>query len=74
MQSARIKYPDCLLGLNKEEIRNIIDRKITNKIKHDIAIMYYIEEQCQIDIAIELELSRNTINRKLYIIRKELSV
>lgn len=73
MQSARINYPNCLLGLNKEQIRKKINEKIANKIKYDIAIMYFVEEQCQIDIAIELGVSRSTINKKISIIKEELS-
>lgn len=74
MQNARINYPNSLLGLTKEEIREKIDSLITNKMKNDIANMYYIQELCQIDIAIELNVSRSTISRKLEIIKKELSV
>lgn len=73
MQSARINYPNSLLGLTKDEIREKINSSIGNKLKHDIAIMYFVEEQCQIDIAIELNLSRSTINRKLLVIKEELS-
>lgn len=72
MQSARINYPTCLLGLTKEQIEEKINRTIKNKLKNDIAIMYFVEEQCQIDIAIELNLSRSTINKKIAIIREEL--
>lgn len=73
MQSARINYPTCLIGLTKEQIEEKINKTIKNRLKHDIAIMYFIEEQCQIDIAIELELSRSTINKKISRIREELS-
>lgn len=72
MQSARINYPTCLLGLNKEQIEEKINKTIKNKLKNDIAIMYFVEEQCQIDIAVELNLSRSTINKKVAIIREEL--
>lgn len=64
MTLARIKYPDILKGKNKQEILTILNG-IYNTELRDIAISYYVKEECQIDIAFKYGVDRRTIEKYL---------
>lgn len=64
MTFARIKYPDILKGKSKNEMLSILN-KIYNDNLRNIAIDYYIKEECQIDIAFKYDIERRTVERYL---------
>lgn len=72
MNNARIKMPSVFKNKSKNEIKNIIESNIYNENKKDIAIKYYVYEECQIDIAMEYEVDRNTIGNILKRVIKEI--
>lgn len=71
MARARVKIPEIFQGLSKEKIKQLIEKNIYNEFEKNIAIKYYVYENCQIDIAIEYNVDVKTIRRNLnYIISK----
>ena len=64
MTFARIKLPLIFQGKTKNEINEILS-KIYNDSLRDIAISYYVKEECQIDIAMRYKVDRKTIERYL---------
>lgn len=64
MTLARIKYPDILKGKNKQEILTILNG-IYNTELRDIAISYYVKNECQIDIAFKYNIERRTVEKYL---------
>lgn len=65
MNNARITYPQIFKNKSKAEIKNIIENNIFNENKKDIAIKYYVYEECMIDIGMEYDLSRKSISKTL---------
>lgn len=72
MNNARITYPEIFKNKTKIEIKNIIENNIFNENKKDIAIKYYVYEECMIDIGMEYDLSRKSISKTLNKIVREL--
>ena len=64
MTFARIKLPLIFQGKTKNEINEILS-KIYNDSLRDIAISYYVKEECQIDIAMRYKVDRKTIEKYL---------
>lgn len=65
MNNARITYPEIFKNKTKQEIKNLIENNIFNENKKDIAIKYYVYEECMIDIGMEYDLSRKSISKTL---------
>lgn len=73
MNDARIKLPNILKNKTKNEIKNLIENNIYNEKQKDIAIRYYVNEECLFDIGADYNVDRRTIKRKLDIVINELS-
>lgn len=72
MNNAKINYPKILKNKTKQEIKEMLETNIFNKNYLKIATDYYVYEICQIDIAIEYNVSRTTIYRVLKKVVNEL--
>lgn len=71
MTLARIKYPDILKGKSKKEMLDLLNT-IYNDNLREIAIAYYIKEECQIDIAFKYNIDVRTVRNYLNRIKKQL--
>ena len=65
MNNARITYPEIFKNKTKIEIKNIIENNIFNENKKNIALKYYVNEECMIDIGMEYDLTRQSISKIL---------
>lgn len=65
MYNARIKMPKIFEGKSKKEIKQLIEENIFNPDKKNVAIKYYVYENCMIDIACEYNIHRNTVSNIL---------
>lgn len=61
---ARIHYPEVFKNKTKKEIYDLLSI-IYNETLRDIAISYYVKEECQIDIAMRYKVDRKTIEKYL---------
>lgn len=64
MTFARITYPCIFQGKTKREINDML-KNIYNDNLRDIAISYFVKEECQIDIAMRYNVDRKTIKKYL---------
>lgn len=65
MPKARIKLPDSLNGLLRDEWGTIIRQGSFCQEDADIIRLYLIDKLPQIDVAEEIGISRRSINRRL---------
>lgn len=65
MNNARIRMPLVFKGMSKNSIKSMIEENIYNEKYKDIAIFYYVFEECQIDIAYRYGVDKKTIKRVL---------
>lgn len=72
MNIAKIKVPDIFKGMNKDQIKQLIEDNIYNQEKKNVAIKYYVNEECMIDIADEYNVCRQTIGITLQKVVKEI--
>ena len=71
MTFARIKYPNILKGKTKHEMLDILNG-IYNDDLRNIAVDYYVKEECQIDIAFKYDVDVRTIRNYLDKIKKQI--
>lgn len=74
MAAARLKLPVGFGGLLRSELEAIINETIMSKEDRYIANQYFLEEVPQIDIAAELNLSRNAVTCRINKIREKLTL
>lgn len=72
MNDARVKLPNILKNKTRTDIKTMIENNIYNESNQDIAIRYFVYEECMIDIAILYDVDRRTIRRKLDKVVREL--
>ncbi len=70
--SARVRLPGSLGQLLRSEMETAISEANLGNSDSLIATRYFIEHTPQIDIAIELDLERSTISRRLPSIRQRI--
>lgn len=61
MNNARVIMPSVFQNKTKKEIEDLINLHIYNETKRNIAIKYYLEEECKEDIAEDYGMCRKTI-------------
>lgn len=64
--------PKCLETLSNNDKEEYIRNKVNGILKQDIAIEYYINRKCQVDIAMEKGICVKTLYNKMKLINKEL--
>lgn len=62
---ARFSLPAELGGLVRTDFERVIEQANLGKENEQIARMYYIDRIPQIDVAVEMELDKATIQRRL---------
>lgn len=70
--TARVRLPGSLGQLLRSEMETAISEANLGNSDSLIAKRYFIEHIPQIDIAIELDLERSTISRRLALIKKKI--
>lgn len=65
MARNRPKISEKLENMSRSDWETIIEQYIKSEEDRDIAIMYYLDGYCMIDIAEELHYSRQCINARL---------
>lgn len=65
MASARVKIPDDLSGLLQSEWERVIREAGYSRQDAEIVRRYIVDKTPQIDVAIELDMARSTITRRL---------
>lgn len=66
--------PKCLENLSNKDKEEYIRNKVSGILKQDIAIEYYINRKCQIDIAMEKGICVKTLYNKIKVIKEELEI
>ena len=64
-QSKPRKLPPDMAVLTRSKWEELIREANLGKIDSEIATRYFIDHECQIDIAIDLMLCRNTIGHRI---------
>lgn len=65
MTQAKIRIDPALAELGRSAWESLIyEANLGNELS-EIATRYYINKECQIDIAIDKDIDRKTVNRKL---------
>lgn len=70
MTQAKIRIDPALSGLSRSAWENLIYEANLGSEMTEIATKYFIHKQCQIDIAIDKDIDRKTVNRKLGVARR----
>ena len=72
MTQAKPRLPDELSGLTRSEWDNLIYEANLGKEDAEVARRYFIDRECQIDIAIDKDTDRTQISRRLGRMRRRL--
>lgn len=72
MTQAKPRLPDELTGLTRSEWDNLIYEANLGLEDAEVARRYFIDRECQIDIAIEKNTDRTQISRRLGQMRRRL--
>lgn len=72
MTRAKPRLPDELTGLTRSEWDNLIYEANLGREDAEVARRYFIDRECQIDIAIEKDTDRTQISRRLGRVRRRL--
>lgn len=72
MTQAKPRLPDELTGLTRSEWDNLIYEANLGREDAEVARRYFIDRECQIDIAIEKDTDRTQISRRLGRVRRRL--
>lgn len=72
MTQARIRIEPELASLSRSQWERLIYEANLGAEGSDLATRYFIDHQCQIDIAADKELDRKTISRRIVEVKRRL--
>ena len=72
MTQAKVRIDPALAALTRSEWERLIYEANLGVENAEIAHRYFIDKQCQIDIAIDKDIDRKTIGRKITAVKTQL--